>query len=128
MIRNAAANKAAGAVSTKAKPATRQSKFNTMSRLSIGKKSTAKTKAIRPSANATKPKKVVASNLPPMICQRGKGLINSGSSERRSRSPAVVSVAMCMLPTNAMIKMKYGRNDSIWPPRASGVAWSSMPI
>ena len=31
--------------------------------------------------------------LPIMNCQRGTGLISRGSSEPRSRSPAVVSIA-----------------------------------
>jgi hypothetical protein len=37
-----------------------------------------------------------ASHLPPISWQRGTGLISRGSREKRSRSPAVASVAICM--------------------------------
>ena len=42
-----------------------------------------------------------AIHLPVTSSRRGIGLTNSGSSEPRSRSPAVESVAICMPPTKA---------------------------
>ncbi len=40
-----------------------------------------------------------ASHLPATNTRRGAGLTSSGSSEPRSRSPAVESVAICIPPT-----------------------------
>ncbi len=41
--------------------------------------------------------------LPVMICQRGTGLMSSGSRDLRSFSPAVVSMARCVAPVKAVI-------------------------
>ena len=46
---------------------------------------------------------IVVSILPLMICHRGTGLISSGSSDFRSFSPAVVSIARWVAPVNAVI-------------------------
>jgi hypothetical protein len=39
--------------------------------------------------------------LPLMIAPRDAGVASSGSSDCRSRSPAVASIATCMPPMNA---------------------------
>ena len=50
----------------------------------------------------TMAKAKVALSLPRMICAREAGLISSGSSDWRSRSPAVASMARYMPPRNTL--------------------------
>ena len=51
---------------------------------------------------------VAASHLPAAIAIRGAGLTSSGSSDPRSRSPAVESVAICIPAVNAARTMNSG--------------------
>ena len=51
---------------------------------------------------------VEASHFPPAIAWRGAGFTNSGSSDPRSRSPAVESIAICMPPAKAASTMNIG--------------------
>ena len=63
----------------------------------------------------------IAASLPARICQRGTGLTNSGSSDWRSRSPAVVSIASDMPPMNAPRMKKYGSIANTGPLRVCAV-------
>ena len=54
------------------------------------------------------PRRAAASHLPPAMAVRGAGFTSSGSSEPRSRSPAVESVAICIPPVNAASTMNSG--------------------
>ncbi len=126
MISSAAASNAAGATSTKALAATAMSRLSFTPISAVGSMPIETTNATRLSASEASAKKAVAPSLPAMICQRGTGVISSGSSDLRSRSPAVVSMAMCIEPTNTAIRMKYGRNASTWPPLDVGVDRSSI--
>lgn len=50
----------------------------------------------------------VTSHFPMTIAFRDTGFIRRGSSEPRSRSPAVVSIATFIPDTNAAVMMKSG--------------------
>ena len=69
-----------------------------------------------------------ASILPLTMAPRAAGVASNGSSDCRSRSPAVVSIARWMPPRNAEINSRIGSiADSMMPRLASGVARSRVP-
>ncbi len=69
----------------------------------------------------------VARILALMIDSRATGVASSGSSDCRSRSPAVASIASCMPPMNASSSSRYGSICCDRSKRASGVATSRVP-
>jgi hypothetical protein len=62
-----------------------------------------------------------------MIASRDAGVASSGSSDWRSRSPAVASIASCMPPMKASSSNRYGSSCCVRSKRASGVATSRVP-
>ena len=64
----------------------------------------------------------VAPSFPSTICARVAGLASSGSSDCRSRSPAVVSIARYMPPRKAPNTRRYGRKLSSCPARCCRLA------
>ena len=74
------------------------------------------------------PSSTAASILPPTSAPRATGVASSGSSDCRSRSPAVVSIAKWAPPMKAkMVRIIGSRmlmNELFF---ASGVAMSRMP-
>ena len=77
---------------------------------------------------AVNPTRVDASILPLTRAPRGAGVASSGSSDCRSRSPAVVSMTRCEPPMKADIISRIGRmTDSRMPRLASAVARSRVP-
>ena len=69
-----------------------------------------------------------ASHLPATNATRGAGLTSSGSSDPRSRSPAVESVAICMPPAKPAIMMNIGMNVRICAARCCALETSISSI
>ena len=71
---------------------------------------------------------VAAIHLPATNATRGAGFTSSGSSDPRSRSPAVESVAICMPPTKPATMMNIGMNVRICAARCCAVETSISSI
>ena len=94
----------------------------------VGMNCPANENAMMLSNSVVKANAPVAPSLPRRIFERATGLANSGSSDCRSRSPAVVSMARAMPPMKAPRMKKYGSIENIMPPRACAVDWSRSAI
>ena len=80
------------------------------------------------SSRVHSPSRHAAAILPLTMAPREAGVASSGSSDCRSRSPAVASSTSAAPPRKAVMIRKYGSiTDSISPRWASGVATSRVP-
>ena len=68
---------------------------------------------------------MAASHLPAANAERGAGFTSSGSSEPRSRSPAVESIAICIPPVNAASTMNSGMKFRICAARCCALETST---
>ena len=83
----------------------------------------------RISSIETMPSSAAAAILPLTSAPREAGVASSGSSDCRSRSPAVVSMARCEPPMKAkMVRIIGSRMVMNMPLLASGVARSRVPV
>ncbi len=93
-----------------------------MPSFSVGMKRPTTPNAARLISRLADENRQIAASLPARIFQRDTGLANSGSSDWRSRSPAVRSIARYMPPMNTVSTKKYGRIENINAARACAVA------
>ena len=80
------------------------------------------------SASVAAPKAAVAPILASTIAERGRGAAKRGSSDCRSRSPAVTSMAMGIPPVNMAITRKKGMVASNMAARLAGVETSTTGV
>ena len=78
-----------------------------------------------PMPSVTAMKNAVAANFPATSAPREAGNVSSGSSDPRSRSPAVESTATCTPPSRQAKSRKYVNMPSSSTERPDGVDTSS---
>ena len=124
-ICSADASRATGATASAISTTWRPPRLNCMPSCSSGTKRIMSRLSTSVSSEATRPNTHVASHLPAVSADRDTGLTSSGSSDRRSRSPAVVSIATLSPPTNAATIRNIGNPASNRAADCAGVARSS---
>ena len=100
---SAAARTATGETTTRIFSKVARSNVRSMPKAPTGMRGSTILNETRVRAKDAMANTVVVIILPLMICQRGTGLISRGSSDLRSFSPAVVSIARCVAPVKAVI-------------------------